>query len=440
MQPKDNGEGLSFIFRQTKQNTFTPRSQNCHPGVLSSSLPPLAGRSLTSSKHIQTTTDWQQSLEVDDISTAYTSYSSNSQKCQYPPIPLETISNSVMQKMPKRNGKGEIPLSRRPDCMHFLRGSCANGENCLYRHNLLARVGGMNVCDTWLRDHACSDQLCKKIHTKNYRSDLDEKLVNSAKRIVIAPVREKELKPPILSQSTLFPSSASSTPTLKPFFAKKPDCMFFVRGHCNKGNRCPFRHNTFAREGSLEVCKMWERKGECSDALCRHLHPRTIHHSHSANTIVANESLPLRPDCIFFMKGRCTKGESCIFRHNEKAREGNGELCENWKTKGRCGDPECSFLHPKHIETICYVPHKGERIEQKENEMQREEEEEIQFSDIKFIPTKSCFHYGLRYVYHWVCDKLRQKGKAINLSSSTHFDGFKDANKFSDWFKSLMYV
>ena len=74
-----------------------------------------------------------------------------------------------------KHQKVSIPLSRRPDCMYFVNGTCNKGENCIFRHNLLARAGSHDVCPNWIRYHSCDDQLCKKLHPKQtLKASLEE--------------------------------------------------------------------------------------------------------------------------------------------------------------------------------------------------------------------------------------------------------------------------
>ncbi|KAH3744344.1 Serine/threonine-protein kinase STY46 [Pelomyxa schiedti] len=152
--------------------------------------------------------------------------------------------------------------------------------------------------------------------------------------------------------SSIQPQAVPYTPIP---FQKRPDCMFFIRGPCSKGTNCIFRHSDKAKFGSHEVCPTWEQQAMCSDPTCVHLHPKLVLQSSKGSqqplVIVSDVHVipwSRRPDCMYFINsGQCTKGDRCTFRHNEKARQGPMELCEQWEVGGTCSDKMCSFLHPK---------------------------------------------------------------------------------------------
>ena len=60
-----------------------------------------------------------------------------------------------------------------------------------------------------------------------------------------------------------------------------------------------------------------------------------------------------RPDCLYFLRGMCNKGDKCVYRHNENARLGPREPCPAWTANnGFCSDPNCMYLHPKMKEVM----------------------------------------------------------------------------------------
>lgn len=49
-------------------------------------------------------------------------------------------------------------------------------------------------------------------------------------------------------------------------------------------------------------------------------------------------------DCVFFLRGQCTKGSDCPFRHADAART-NPVPCRYW-LQDACANPDCRFRHP----------------------------------------------------------------------------------------------
>lgn len=135
--------------------------------------------------------------------------------------------------------------------------------------------------------------------------------------------------------------------------ARRPDCMFYVKGTCSKGDLCVFRHSNRARFGTHEVCPTWERTRDCDDPACPHLHPKMVAPAAgpAGTASVASPFPPIpwarRPDCLFFLRSACNKGARCPFRHNERTRTGPDKVCRAWINTGVCSDPECVMLHPK---------------------------------------------------------------------------------------------
>jgi len=63
-------------------------------------------------------------------------------------------------------------------------------------------------------------------------------------------------------------------------------------------------------------------------------------------------------DCVYYLSGCCSKGESCTFRHFE-ATLTNFNTCKFW-VQGSCNNTKCLFRHPKikqkadPSKTICF--------------------------------------------------------------------------------------
>eukprot|EP01105_Mastigella_eilhardi_P012111 TRINITY_DN2787_c0_g1_i2.p1 TRINITY_DN2787_c0_g1~~TRINITY_DN2787_c0_g1_i2.p1 ORF type:complete len:1112 (-),score=192.03 TRINITY_DN2787_c0_g1_i2:25-2958(-) len=195
-----------------------------------------------------------------------------------------------------------------------------------------------------------------------------------------------------LSQQLLAPLSPGScgllgTAAAQPLLASaasnahKPDCMFFIRGYCSKGDKCIFRHNEKAKNGSLDVCPYWERSGKCDDPGCVHLHPKqtgplspkTPPQTPPSHGVGQSLAIPWvrRPDCMFFIRGSCSKGDRCAFRHNDKAKLGPHEPCEQWERLGVCEDRTCIFLHPRKGAGVGASPQQQQQAVQEQQMLQQ---------------------------------------------------------------------
>ncbi|RUS22307.1 cleavage and polyadenylation specific factor 4, 30kDa [Endogone sp. FLAS-F59071] len=117
---------------------------------------------------------------------------------------------------------------------------------------------------------------------------------------------------------------------------KKDDeqiCKFFLKGTCNKGNACQFRHNT-GRDKAV-VCKHWLR-GLCKKGdQCEFLH---------------EFNLKKMPECRFYsMCGECSNGDDCMYLHIDP--ESKMKECP-WYARGFCKlGPLCRHKHVRMM--IC---------------------------------------------------------------------------------------
>ncbi len=106
------------------------------------------------------------------------------------------------------------------------------------------------------------------------------------------------------------------------------DCAYFLRGACNRGSLCPFKHDPVR-------CRSWQKparrlaRAACfcckltatvlTIGTCNPLtRPHMLHHlvQTKVNSINLREQQG-QQDCIFFLQGRCSKGSLCPFRHDE---------------------------------------------------------------------------------------------------------------------------
>ena len=147
----------------------------------------------------------------------------NKQPIQAVPVPQNSAAASQQYT---------IPWPKRPDCMFFIRASCSKvsfsyctttnvfqGEECVFRHSEYAKNGTQETCPIWERDKACENPACRFLHPKQ----------QPALRVEIPDPHAGKITPP-LSPTTVTPITPSGVIP----FAKKPDCMFFIRGPCTK--------------------------------------------------------------------------------------------------------------------------------------------------------------------------------------------------------------
>ncbi|KAI7818291.1 hypothetical protein BC939DRAFT_427968 [Gamsiella multidivaricata] len=115
-------------------------------------------------------------------------------------------------------------------------------------------------------------------------------------------------------------------------------CRFFLKGHCSKGNNCPFRH-VRTDPSKAVVCKHWLR-GLCKKGdNCEFLH---------------EYNLRKMPECWFYSKyGECNSGSECIYLHIDP--ESKIKDCP-WYARGFCKHgPNCRHKHTRKVLCQNYV-------------------------------------------------------------------------------------
>ncbi|XP_051014944.1 putative cleavage and polyadenylation specificity factor subunit 4-like protein isoform X1 [Acomys russatus] len=129
-------------------------------------------------------------------------------------------------------------------------------------------------------------------------------------------------------------------------------CNFFTKGLCEKGMRCPLRHE---KGEKIVVCKHWLRglcrKGDCCNFLHQYDHSRMpVCYFHSKFGNCSNKECPFlheKPapepqDCPWYDQGFCKEvGPLCKYRHVQQV------MCPNYFTGFCPKGPKCQFGHPK---------------------------------------------------------------------------------------------
>ncbi|TGO31201.1 hypothetical protein BPAE_0001g00960 [Botrytis paeoniae] len=99
---------------------------------------------------------------------------------------------------------------------------------------------------------------------------------------------------------------------LRPIATKLITCKFLARGHCQKGEDCPFSHGIepatpSQKPSATPLCSFFAR-GRCQRG-------DNCPFSHEIEVKASSKTL-LRTTCIFFARGKCTKGSDCLYLHS----------------------------------------------------------------------------------------------------------------------------
>ncbi|KAH7636284.1 cleavage and polyadenylation specificity factor subunit 4-like [Dermatophagoides farinae] len=126
-------------------------------------------------------------------------------------------------------------------------------------------------------------------------------------------------------------------------------CVFHIRGICQRGSMCPYRH---IKPDRTVVCKHWLR-GLCKKGdSCEFLHEYNMSkmpecYFYSKFRACSNKECPFLhidpetkiKDCPWYDRGFCRHGPNCRHRHTRRV------ACLNYLC-GFCPDgPGCKFIH-----------------------------------------------------------------------------------------------
>nr|GMD67716.1 zinc finger CCCH domain-containing protein 17 [Ipomoea batatas] len=149
---------------------------------------------------------------------------------QAPPPPAGAAAAAAAP--PPMTSAEEEAIKKNTDCVYFLASplTCKKGSECEYRHSDNARLNPRD-CWYWLNGN-CLNPKCAFRHPP-----LDGLLGNQA------PNPVEPFMPPV--QAPFMPPVQAAAPAAQvPYFANKQGvpCIFFQKGICLKGDRCPFLH------------------------------------------------------------------------------------------------------------------------------------------------------------------------------------------------------
>ncbi|KPM02653.1 hypothetical protein QR98_0010690 [Sarcoptes scabiei] len=112
-------------------------------------------------------------------------------------------------------------------------------------------------------------------------------------------------------------------------------CVFHLKGNCNRGSMCPYRH---IKPDRTVVCKHWLR-GLCKKGdSCEFLH---------------EFDMSKMPECYFYSKFRACSNKECVFLHIDP--ESKVRDCP-WYDRGFCRHgPNCRHRHARRVACTNYL-------------------------------------------------------------------------------------
>ena len=212
---------------------------------------------------------------------------------------------------PVEGGKGEsssTTTSSAPVCKFFVKGRCTKGSSCIFSHEM---------------PHEKEQTAWDKSATATVAPPRPDKKVAT---VTLRPrgADESASSPSICSPVEGGKGESSSSTT-----SSAPVCNFFVEGRCTRGSSCMFSHETPHEKEQ----PAWDKSATATVAPPKPdkkvatvtLRPRGADESASSPSICSpveggkgessSSTTASAPVCSFFVKGRCTRGSSCIFSH-----------------------------------------------------------------------------------------------------------------------------
>ena len=94
------------------------------------------------------------------------------------------------------------------------------------------------------------------------------------------------------SGTTFGSAREETTPPTKQGSSEKPFCYHFMKGKCNKGDKCFYNHSIPDENQMAELMNQYMQGGPAPGKK-------------------------KDKDCTFFLQGKCLKGDDCDFRHGK---------------------------------------------------------------------------------------------------------------------------
>ncbi|KAG9302926.1 hypothetical protein G9A89_022343 [Geosiphon pyriformis] len=193
-------------------------------------------------------------------------------------------------------------------------------------------------------------------------------------------------------------------------------CQTYLRGNCQKGSKCEYKHPTNSREKAV-VCKHWLR-GLCKKGdQCEFLH---------------EFNMRKMPECWFYSRyGECSN-EDCMYLHIDP--ESKIKECA-WYARGFCKHgPDCRHKHVRKVVCQLYLTgfcpkglncvngHPKYELPSVQRDYDGGAEEEFsrnyENDDSNQRTTSSTYLSGYRPLSEVTCYKCGQKGHFANRCSN----------------------
>lgn len=177
--------------------------------------------------------------------------------------------------------KGLNQDGRAQICFDFTKGQCSRGDGCKYSHdvNYIIEVNSQEkgICFDYLKGTCSRGMMCRFSHDLN---NLKPLLVSQARGEYIGQGKKKG-----------------------------PICYDFVKNKCSKGSDCKYSHDY--------------------TALFQQIHkkrPSSVKQQQQSGRASGHSSTGMGQDvvCIDYLRGRCTRGNACRYKHAMPEAMGQG--------------------------------------------------------------------------------------------------------------------
>ncbi|KAL1556473.1 zinc finger CCCH domain-containing protein 17-like [Salvia divinorum] len=267
------------------------------------------------------------------------------------------MATSAQQPQSQPPSAEEELLKRNTDCVYFLASplTCKKGSECEYRHSDVAR---MNPRDCWYWLHGnCLNPKCA------FRHPPLEGLLGTQGPTTTGPSAP-------VPQAVTGPASHGQNAFTKPATA----CVFFQKGHCLKGDWCPFLHVPNASNikavpvpatgSSVEYANISKPSSGVEKPLQQKVTPinvaKSLNDTGRVKPLAAVESTAPRYESAVSRKAPQTSGSNVFSGYRTATPVSNGHPC-SWSNRAQqshlLDEPES--MYKKDAEEVSREPSPG---------------------------------------------------------------------------------